>query len=170
MKIAYTMMSGRGDVDGLLFAVSQDLIARGHRIAGAVQSNTPCAQTTRCDMDIRVLPDGPDLRISQNLGAGSSGCRLDTSALEVAVGLVSARLDAGTDLLIINKFGKHEADGRGFRPVIAEALSNDIPVLVGVNALSLEAFRDFAADMAEYLRPDEGDLINWFKRMSAVAA
>ena len=28
----------------------------------------------------------------------------------------------GADVLIVNKFGKHEAEGRGFRMVVAEAL------------------------------------------------
>jgi hypothetical protein len=82
-------------------------------------------------MDVRVLPNGPILRISQNLGSVSKGCRLDPAALEAAVGLVEARLDPNVDLLIINKFGKHEADGRGFRTVIAAALDLEIPVLVG---------------------------------------
>jgi Protein of unknown function (DUF2478) len=45
--------------------------------------------------------------------------------------------------LIINEFGKHEAEGRGFRAVIAKALSEDSPVLVGVNALNLLALEAF---------------------------
>jgi len=35
-----------------------------------------------CDMDIRVLPSGSDIRITQALGEGSTGCRLNLAALE----------------------------------------------------------------------------------------
>ena len=44
-------------------------------------------------------------------------------ALEQAVALTQSALSQGADLLIVNKFGKHEADGRGMRPLIGEALA-----------------------------------------------
>ena len=62
---------------------------------------------------------------------------------KTAVGLVATGLSSGADLLIVNKFGKHEAEGRGFRDVIAEAVAMDIPVLVGINALNRSAFESF---------------------------
>lgn len=37
-----------------------------------------------------------------------------------------------TDLLIVNKFGKHEAMGRDFRSAIAAAVEWDVPVLLGL--------------------------------------
>jgi hypothetical protein len=112
-------------------------------------------------MDVRVLPDGPILRISQDLGRASRGCRLDPAALETAVGLVSASMGPGSDLLIVNKFGKHEAQGRGFRTVIAEALSKGIPVLVGINTLNLPAFEEFAEGLATRLPPEPTALEIW---------
>jgi hypothetical protein len=60
---------------------------------------------------VRVLPEGAILRISQVLGPQARGCRLVPAALETAVVLVVAGLSCGADLLIVNKFGKHEAEG-----------------------------------------------------------
>lgn len=160
MKIAYTMAPGRGDTDLLLLRLAETLALRGVKSGGTVQVNTD-HDSHPCDMDVKVLPDGPTLRISQNLGAASTGCRLDPSALEEAVGLVAARLSEGTDLLIVNKFGKHEAEGRGFRTVIAEAIALDIPVLVGLNALNLEAFLEFAGPEAERLEPAAESILRW---------
>ena len=57
------------------------------------------------------------LRISQDRGKWARGCRLDAGSLELAVAQVASALDVGADLMIINKFGKHEAEGRGFRAV-----------------------------------------------------
>lgn len=167
MNIAYTMGPGRGDTDLLLFSVAQELAARGYRTCGTVQINTDCGDHP-CDMDVQVLPDGPVLRISQNLGRESKGCRLDASAIETAVGLVTTQLVADADVLIINKFGKHEADGRGFRTVIAEAIARDVPVLVGVNALNLGAFQEFVGPQANRLEPTEKAIVNWLDAVSQV--
>ena len=134
MKLAYTMSPVRGDTDLILAQLAANLSARGLRCCGAVQINTECPDAGPCDMDVKVIPGGEVLRISQSLGPGARGCRLDPSALETAVGQVAARLDAQTDLLIVNKFGKHEAEGRGFRDLIGAALEMDVPVLVGLNA------------------------------------
>ena len=65
---------------------------------------------------------------------------------------------AGARLLIVNKFGKHEAEGRGFRSLIAEALASGLPVLLGVNQMNMHSFQAFAGDMAEPLTPAGLDL------------
>lgn len=166
MELAYIMAPGRGDTDLILQGLATDLVAKGVRLAGTVQINTERSDAGPCDMDVKVLPDGPVLRISQDLGAESRGCRLDPAALEAAVGLVSHGLDARTDLLVINKFGKHEAEGRGFRTIIADALSQGIPVLVGVNRLNLQAFSEFAEGLAMELAPTKKDLADWYSKVS----
>lgn len=161
MKLAYTMAPGRGDSDLVLSGLASDLIAKGLRVLGTVQINTERPDAGKCDMDVKVLPDGPVLRISQDLGPSARGCRLDPASLENAVGLVSAQLNPGVDLLIINKFGKHEAEGRGFRAVIAEALAQDIPVLVGLNGLNKSAFESFAGDLAVQVPSERQALTEW---------
>ena len=170
MTLAYTMAPGRGETDLLLEGLVSDLAARGLRCCGTVQINTAKADAGPCDMDLRVLPRGPVLRISQDLGPSARGCRLDPEALETAVGLVSARLDAGADLLIINKFGKHEAEGRGFRDVIAQAMSLNVPVLAGLNSLNRHAFEAFAGGLATYLPPERDALAAWAGRVAYRAA
>lgn len=143
----------RGTASLLLAGVADGLARDGIRLAGAVQINTDrpdCA----CDVDLRILGDaGPSVRISQSLGAAARGCRLDPGALEDAAHRVSRAL-AGADLLIVNKFGKQEAEGRGFRTVIAEALDAGVPVLTAVAGDQAGAFRDFAGDLAEEVRAE----------------
>lgn len=169
MHLAYTMAPGRGDTDLILFKLAGELASRGLRCCGTVQINSERADARPCDMDVQVLPDGPVLRISQDLGQSARGCRLDTTALETAVGLVSAQLSSGADALIVNKFGKHEAEGRGLRGVIAEALSMGVPVIVGVNALNLSAFESFADGAAICLPPDASVLEKWMTECTANA-
>ncbi|WP_193141258.1 MULTISPECIES: DUF2478 domain-containing protein [unclassified Meridianimarinicoccus] len=166
MKIAYISSADRGGTDRLLEQFSVHLQAQGARLCGIVQTNTDCGPGP-CDMDVRVLPDGPIIRISQSLGPQARGCRLDTSALEHSVAATENSFDAGADLLILNKFGKHEADGRGFRTMIARAISEDVPVLLAVNGLNLPAFEAFTDGMARRVDADLEALTVWFESLGA---
>ena len=75
MQFAYVMAVGRGDMDVLLHGVAQRFMAEGRRPAGTVQVNSESCDSSLCDMDGQILPDGSVIRISQNLGACSKGCR-----------------------------------------------------------------------------------------------
>ncbi|MGR3624406.1 DUF2478 domain-containing protein [Pseudophaeobacter sp.] len=163
MHLAYVMTETRGATDRLLTALAEALDAKGIRLAGIVQSNTECSDDTLCDMDVRVLPAGETIRISQSLGAGARGCRLNPEALESAVGQVTASLHAEPQpqVLIVNKFGKHEADGRGMRPVIGEALAQGMVVVSGVNKMNVEAFQGFSDGMAVEGATDLEALVAW---------
>jgi len=164
MNIAYTLAPHRGDTDLFLYGQAHRLIAAGYRVRGTVQCNTDRSDGGPCDMDVRVLPDGPTFRISQSLGQGSRGCRLDPAALESAVGLVEASMATGYDILIVNKFGKHEAEGGGFRSLIGVAACQDMPVLVGVNALNEAAFHDFTGGLAAKLPLAYAAVDDWLAR------
>ena len=69
------------------------------------------------------------------------------------------------DPLIVNKFGKHEAMGRNFRSAIAAAVEWDVPVLLGVGALNLEAFEHFAGSFASCLDIDQSALRSWARQV-----
>src|SRR5215831_16374374 len=79
------------------------------------------------------------------------------------------RIDAGVEravlerikLLIINKFGREEAHGRGLRSVIAEALIAEIPLLIGVSTQNLCHFLTFVGDSVKSLRPDIEAITAW---------
>ena len=111
-------------------------------------------------MDLMILPNGPVVRISEDRGDLARGCILDSGALEQTVVEVQQRL-AGADLLIVNKFGKREAEGKGLVPVIAEALDLGLPVLIGVNGLNLAAFLVFAGEEAIALSTETRIVADW---------
>lgn len=154
------MLPGRGRVDRLLADVVERLEARGIALAGTVQSNIHRNDRALCDMDLRLLPDGPVLRISVDRGPEARGCRLDAGVLEQSALWVSDTL-ARSELLVVNKFGKQEAEGKGLSGAIADALERGLPVLVGVNGLNLPAFLAFADGMALKLAPDAASIADW---------
>jgi len=69
MRIGYLSLPGQGATDACLTRVVAILAGRGVPLAGTVQTNPGRAGRQVCDMDVRVLPDGPVYRISQDLGA-----------------------------------------------------------------------------------------------------
>lgn len=159
--LGYVNISGRGRVDDLLMALADDLSARGLRIAGAVQLNGPEQPDRPCDMELILLTGHRRIRISQSLGPNSHGCRLDPQGLADAVGEVETSLATGPapDLMIVNKFGRQEAEGSGFRTAIATALSRDVPVLIGLRDAYRPALLDWAGDMAEPV--DAAQITGW---------
>ncbi|MDN5785662.1 DUF2478 domain-containing protein [Pseudorhodobacter sp.] len=152
--LGYVTGGMRGQADSVLAEVATTLRAEGVALAGVVQVNETFDPNRACHMDLHVLSGDRIIRISQNLGSLSKGCRLDPAGLEQAVGLVEQALEAGPDLLIINKFGKQEVDGRGFRPLIGRALAEGIPVLTAVPEGHLAEFEVFAEGMGLRLACD----------------
>lgn len=158
-----------GTADRLLVALATQLGAEGLRIAGAVQVNSEGAADCSGDMNLRVLGDGGSvIRISQSLGSGSTGCRLDAGALQMAANRVAMQLSRGADLCVVPKFGKQEAVGLGFRDVIAQALDQGIPVLIHVPADQRAAFDAFAGEFAQWI--DTAGLALWCRNAVRGAA
>ncbi len=169
MKIAHVTASGRGETNRLLARAAPILSAEGFRLAGTVQTDTVTPRSPLCDMDVLVLPSGPTLRISTSLGPGASGCRLDPAGLEDSVALTLANVTRGADLVIINKFGKQETAGRGFRDVIGAAMVAGIPVLVGVNEANRPALDSFCGGQATPLAAELEVILDWARQAAEEA-
>lgn len=160
MRIAYLSAPGRGRTDILLAETVARLEARGYPLAGSVATDLARIGRRDCEMRLRILPDGPKVAVSQVLGEGSRGCRLDGGAVETVAQEAGRRLD-GALALVVNKFGKLEAQGRGFVPVMVAALDRGLPVLVGVNGLNLPDFLRFSGGLAEALPPSASYAADW---------
>lgn len=141
---------------GLFFLrdLAQRLTAEGVKVAGAVRVEGMPGKG-RQDMRLKVLCDaGDEIVISQDLGEHATGCRLDPGALETAAHRAVLAME-GADLVIVNKFGKQEAFGRGMRSVIAAAIERGLPVLTLVDLPQREDFLAFAGDFAQIVTADE---------------
>lgn len=103
---------------------------------------------SRCDMILEDLGSGKQVEISEDRGPLARGCMLAVSQLMYAIELATRSLDDRCDLLVVNKFGKTEAEGGGFRPLIVDAMAREIPVLIAVPAANLESWRHFAQGLA----------------------
>ncbi len=163
MNIGIVSSEVLGRTDELISQTVARLQADGAVLAGIVKVPVSAKGDHPCDMDVRVLPDGPEIRITQSLGAGSTGCRLNPAGIAEAVAAVEGRGIAGAELFVLNKFGPQEAEGHGFCEAIGTALEHGIPVLVGVGKGSREALEGFVDGMGEVLEPEPEAIYAWCK-------
>jgi len=147
--------------DALIAQCAADLAVSGFRLGGVVQSNAHQPSRRRCDMYVKDLLGGDEIKISRDRGNEARGCRLDPDAFARIDAWVERAVLERVDLLIINKFGREEAHGRGLRPAIAEALIADIPLVIGVSTQNLCDFLTFVGDSATRLSPDVEVITAW---------
>ena len=153
---------GKDDgVDAVLRAAVDLLKVEGRRIGGFVQHDMPDPDACCSITHVEDVMTGARHRITQALGAGSRGCRLDPQALADVAGRLLATLDEGVDLVVLNRFGKGEADGQGLRAVIEKALQQGVPVLVAVRDNYREDWDAFAGDLAVALPLDPETVAEW---------
>jgi nucleoside-triphosphatase THEP1 len=148
VPITAIVYSPDSPVDQIISAIAAHLHEQGWRLAGLIQVNEPRSDDARCDMTLRELTSGKRLAISERRGRHACGCMLDVAELVRGVALVSTALEQHPDLLIINKFGKIEASGGGFRCVLGDAIERGVPVLIAVPAVNLEIWQTFTCGLA----------------------
>lgn len=149
----------------LIAKAVEGLRDRGIALAGALQ-RTPedMADRHACDLLIEDLATGEVTAIAEHRGKEARGCRLDVGLLtELAEAVLSSLRSEEPRLLVINKFGKIEADGGGLRQAVAEAVELGIPVLVGVPARNLDRWRAFAGALAVELPADFSAIAEWLQ-------
>ncbi len=154
-------VSESAHADNVLNDVARRLKSRGMRIVGAVQHNTHNGDRCRCDMTLEDLSSGRLVQISEDRGPEASGCRLDSSALEEIVGMVCSSLEGGPDLMVVNKFGKREGEGSGFRAAIEQALDSGVAVLTAVSSTNLPEWENFTGGLDERLPLDPAAIAAW---------
>jgi hypothetical protein len=157
-------------IDAFMAEVAQRLRHGGLRLAGVVQHNAGDCDNGCATMALEDLASGRRFPISEDRGAGATGCRLDASGLAAAGGAMAAAFGAAADLVIVNKFGRQEALGQGLRQEIAVAITAGLPVLIAVRDDMLPAWRAFAGDDWSELAADIAAVEAWATLQARVAA
>lgn len=160
MKLAaVSYESGQGEhVDALLSRLAVELASQGVRLAGCVRSMSLVPEGRVAFDD---LASGRRLHALELVTSSAVDSGLDSSALEEAAGLAIASLGDDTGLVIVNRFGRQEADGHGFRPLIELAVVMNVPVLVGLNMTLMPEWAQFTRAEGALLAPRPGDIDAW---------
>jgi hypothetical protein len=153
------------DPDAILREFATDLMAGGIRAVGLVQLGHHCLDAPK--LSAVLVHSGEELPLYQDLGACATGCRLDVGRLLDAGSRVACAIDEGADLVIVNRFGRQERDGKGLSYLVERALSADIPVVIAVPSHRFADWIKFADGMSVKLRCDRAALDAWWRAISA---
>lgn len=134
-------------------------------VSGVLQHPAFVGADKRCDVLLEDLASGHRTLLFEDRGAGARGCRLDVAALIAASMKIESSLDSNPALLVLNKFGKVEADGGGMRGLMAKALERGIPAIIGVPARNLEAWRNFAGEFSTELSEGTDQIGEWLAKL-----
>lgn len=160
VKIAAVVRRGDDDVDAVVAAFAKSLIERGWRVRGLVQVMQEVAGG--CLVSLVDLANGEIRPITQSLGAHSSSCCLDPSAIAEASTVMRKIVGEGADLAIFNRFSALEAAGGGFQAEMLALMAEGIPCLVIVPEKHLAVWRDFSGGLASELPVSRESLEHWF--------
>ena len=150
--------------DEILRDFAAELNGRGYRAVRLVQLGHHCVDARLSAM---LVHTGEQLPLFQNLGSCSAGCRLDVGQLLGAGQRIAGAIDQGADLLIVNRFGRQEREGKGLSHLVERALSADIPVVSAVHSHRFADWIKFADGMSVKLPCSREALDGWWNAVSA---
>jgi hypothetical protein len=152
------------DPDEILRDFAAELNRRGYRAVGLVQLGHHCVDD---NLSAMLVHTGERLPLFQDLGNCSAGCRLDVGQLLGAGQQIATAIDEGADLLIVNRFGRQEREGKGLSYLVERALSADIPVVIAVPSHRFADWIKFADGMSVKLTCSREALDGWWNAVSA---
>jgi hypothetical protein len=161
VRLAAVVYQAGFQIDDFLTRAVNLLRADHVKLGGAIQENARCATGFCSVMTLIDLASQSRFRISQDLGSQAQGCRLDSRGLMEVGALLDRTLDGDVELLVLNRFGKAEAEGGGLRSAFARAIESGIPVVTAVNSNYIEAWSEFHGGLAINLPPELDAVLAW---------
>lgn len=157
-------------IQALLRQAASDFLTAGHRVIGVVEEIEPGG----VQVALRDLASGAAYPLTQDLGPGSAGCSLDPAGLAAACGGVETAIAAciadGTSeatIVILSKFGRQEAEGRGLTHAFHAAVAADLPILTSVSPVVSAAWERFAGDLARLSAVDAAAVRAWLAALGS---
>jgi nucleoside-triphosphatase THEP1 len=166
-KLAAVVYDDHVAIDALLTAFAADLRAEGARIAGFIQlSRMESGGGPGAPMRLQDVATGEVLPICQEIGANAGDCRLDPERFQEAARRLRGACEAEADLIFVSRFGKMEAEGRGFRDPIARAVENGRPVLTALRRGLIQSWFTFTGGVGTLLDTQLWVLKQWWREIA----
>lgn len=159
--IAGILYGERFDVDAVLMSVTDLLRSKGIRVSGLLQHFGAPTPAGKRSMYVEDIASGKRVRLDLPRGSGASGCSLDPDSLAKAACLLRDAIRSRPDVLIVNRFGQQEAEGRGLRPELAEAVCAGLPTLVAVSQSLLSEWERFVGETGRILPAKPSAIVSW---------
>ncbi|MGX9390346.1 DUF2478 domain-containing protein [Nitrobacteraceae bacterium UC4446_H13] len=150
--------------DGVLLDFVAALKARELRPVGLVQFGHHNAGAA--ELAAMMVHSGERVDLFQEVATYTQGRRLDLDKLAAAHSAMMTAIDQGADLLVVNRFGRQEQQGRGLARLIEYALAADVPVVVPVPAFRFDDWIAYIEGMCVKLPCDGAALETWWNGLA----
>jgi glycosyltransferase involved in cell wall biosynthesis len=151
------------EIQKLLARFAERRIQEGLRVAGVIEEPEGGVDCGICNsLVLRDTAGSTIIPITQNLGPGSSACKLDSAGLAAGCQAVVAAVERGADVVVLSKYGKVEAEGGGLLDAFRAAAEAGLPVITGVKPSFAEYFLDYAGGFSQWIEASEAELERWW--------
>lgn len=138
--------------------------ANGVKVAG-VTAHSHGSRDRKCTAGIlRDIGSGDQFQIYFETAPSGASCDLDARGVDAACAMVLNQI-AGSDVVVLSKFGKLEAMRLGLFLAFEAAITAGRPVITTVSAKHLEAWKAFAPK-ASYIDANGTALAEWLTHLS----
>lgn len=163
---------GGTQADELLARLVAELQAQGHRVRGLLMRHVGGpAGDTACGVQMFLwdVATREDYLVSQPMGSLSKACRADPQGFARASVVLRHALDEKPDLVVLNRFGKLEAEGSGLSAELLALMAEGVPVLTAVAPAYRTAWARFSGGAA-VLPADEAAVRSWLRSVLSASS
>ena len=107
----------------------------------------------------------PITRLVENEGE----CGLDISALTETTGIIRQAIDDRRDLVVVEKFGEMEQEGKGLIDEVFQTIAAGIPLLISVPQAALPAWQERSGELGSVLAYSEEAFHQWWQSLEVAS-
>lgn len=95
----------------------------------------------------------------------SNECSLDVSALAQTTGIIRNAISDRLDLIVVDKFGELEQNGKGMIDEILQTIAEGIPLLIAVPRAALPLWQERSGELGSVLPYSEKAFQQWWQSL-----
>lgn len=169
-QIAGVVYERGAPIRDVMKAFVDELRAKGINVHGILQE-TPKEldpKNAGCGVDAIDIKTGDHVALVRptQYELDNSVCSLDLSRLAEASMILRRALDDHADIVVVEKFGKHEKDGGGLSDDLLAVMAEGIPTVVSVPKVEQEAWQTFCGDLSQDLNCDLDQVLSWWNGLN----
>lgn len=163
-RFAAVVYPARRQAVGFLAAFADGLKTKGVRVAGIVQETVHEAGGAYLGVDSIDVASGARTPIKRVDAATRDArvCALDPQALAETAPILSRAIAERAEVIVIDRFGREEQQGRGLMDEIMTAIAEGIPLLISVPDSAFDIWTERTGGLGAVLAPEQKALKDWW--------
>jgi len=132
------------------------------RIGGVLQEGVFDSQGSMTGLNAVDVSTDRRIPLSRPV-QNADDCSLDVAALAGTSGIISKAVSDAVDLVVVEKFGEHEQNGKGLIDEILQTIVAGVPLLISVPEAALPAWQERTGELGDVLPFTEEAFQEWWQ-------